>query len=151
MSDGGESDARRVARDKLLAALARREHSRAELKQKYAQAFAQDLLDEIIAELIAKDWQNDARFAAQFVRSAVAKGQGRIKIHYGLSQHQIDEALISELLDDVDWAAQVRAVYARKYRTPAQSMAEKAKRQRFLAQRGFSYDDINLAMKNNDD
>ena len=39
-----------------------------------------------------------------------------------------------------------REVYQKKYSAPATTPQERAKRQRFMAQRGFSYEEIQQAM-----
>lgn len=141
-------DARRALEAKLLAALARREYSQAELCHKFGQMFEQDLVAEVLAEYAQKGWQSDERFAEQFVRAKVERGQGRIKVEYELKQHNIAQALCADLLDAVDWRAVADALYQRKYDAQAMDAKERAKRQRFLLQRGFSFDDINAVINN---
>lgn len=141
-------DARRALEAKLLAALARREYSQAELFHKFGQMFEQDLVAEVLTEYAQKGWQSDERFAEQFVRAKVERGQGRIKVEYELKQHNIAQVLCADLLDAVDWRAVADAVYQRKYDAQAMDAKERAKRQRFLLQRGFSFDDINAVINN---
>jgi len=51
-----------------------------------------------------------------------------------------------DALDSADWFAAAREVYQKKYSAPATTPQERAKRQRFMAQRGFSYEEIQQAM-----
>ena len=125
-------DEQRAIEARCLTALAQREHSRAELAAKL-HGFTSTAIESVLDTLAARGWQSDARFAEAFVRNRLARG--------------IHGELLRDVLDAADWADAARSAYLKKYSTPATTAQEKVKRQRFLAQRGFSYDDIQQAMK----
>lgn len=141
-------DWRQAAEEKILAALARREYAYHELLSKYSSAFDAALISAILDELVAKGWQSDARYAHSYTQSAVGRGKGELVIRQHLRQQQVDERLIDAALAEHDFYALAASVYAKKYRTRAgRERKELARRQRFLAQRGFSFDQIHEAMQ----
>ena len=125
-------DVRRAIEARCLAALARREYSPA------------DDVAAVLDTLAARGWQSDARFAASYLRGH--RGYGRLKMRHELEQRGIRGELLRDTLDSADWFAAARDVYQKKYTTPATTPQERAKRQRFMAQRGFSYEEIRQAM-----
>ena len=140
-------DERRAFEARCLRALARREYSRAELRAK-GDDLPAEVVDAVLDVLADKGWQSDARFVEQYVRSKAEQGDGSRKIAQALRGKGIDSELLHQALDNIDWLEVAAAVYARKYSpTAISSPAERAKRQRFMAQRGFSFDEINAVMK----
>lgn len=142
-------DARRAFEQRCLNALARREHSRAELAARGGETPA-DVVAEVLDALAAQGWQSDARFADSYVHSKAAQGNGRLKIRHSLRQKGVADSVAREALDAIDWTEVANTVYAKKYTGTAKNPAERAKRQRFMAQRGFTFDEINTVMKNHD-
>lgn len=142
-------DERRAFEQRCLSALARREHSRAELAARGAD-MPVEIVEAVLEVLANKGWQSDERFAESYVRSKANKGDGRLKIAQGLRGKGIAEGLAREALAAVNWSEVASAAYAKKYITPATTPAERAKRQRFMAQRGFTFDDINAVLKNHE-
>ena len=72
-------------------------------------------------------------------------GFGPLRIRAELSQKGVSGTLINRELEAVadQWHTSLQGLVARKYGPqPASTLSEKAKRQRFLAQRGFSFDQI---------
>ncbi|WP_266168089.1 regulatory protein RecX [Dyella subtropica] len=132
---------KRSAYDKALGLLARREHSRRELKRKlnqggYAGNEATDALD----RLGEQHYQDDDRFAEMLVRSRAAQGYGPLRLRAELKSHGLSDARIRQLLDeaDVDWAESAAAQLRRRYGTVAVAdPAERARRAQFLLRRGF--------------
>lgn len=142
-------EAYRIFEARCVNALARREHSRFELAQKGGE-FAPEVVCAVLDELAEKNWQNDARFAASYVRHKSARGNGRKKIAQALKNRGIDSALAQQALEEVDWFALAKRVYQRKYAKPLPSaflarQKEQARRLRFMAQRGFSFAEIAYA------
>lgn len=88
--------------------------------------------------------QSDQRLAEAFVRSRANRGQGPMKIKAELRQKGISDAEIQVAMEEAgqDWFALAAEVAAKKFREPPQDPKEKAKRSRFLQQRGFSFDHI---------
>lgn len=126
-------------------ALARREYSQAELKQKLND-FDVEIIHAVLNYLVEKNWQSDERFTQQYVKSKSARGDGPLKIKQGLSQRGIATSLAHSVIEEIDWFEIAKNVYAKKYTQPPTTLNEKAKRQRFLAQRGFTFEQINSAM-----
>lgn len=144
-------DQRAAIEQKLLAALARREYGYQELLHKYREAFDEDVLTAVLDGFVDKGWQSDERYAQSYTRGAVARGKGELLIRQHLRQQQISDALIDAALAEHDFDALALAVYTKKY--PEQTVRdrkEQAKRQRFLAGRGFSFEQIKQVLHHHD-
>lgn len=121
--------------------LARREHSARELADKLVRrGFDAEVVGDAVAELAAGGWQSDQRFTEQYVRERVDKGEGPLKIRAALSERGIDGSRAEAALAafDEEWIDRARAVCRRRFgdRPPA-SWNERARRARYLQQRGF--------------
>ena len=140
---GGDPEKpRRSAYDKALGLLARREHSRRELKTKLRQSgYEGDEASVAIDRLGEQHYQDDERFAQVLVRSRAAQGYGPQRIRAELKTHSVSDARIRELLDaaEVDWEASALDQLRRRFGgkgTP--DHAERARRAQFLLRRGFA-------------
>lgn len=126
--------------------LARREHARLELERKLARKFGHsEIVIEEISRLQAEGLQSDSRLADAFVRSRVARGQGPVKIRSELRGKGVPDNVVEAALSSsgVDWFELAAQVAAKRFGEEAPADAkEKAKRSRFLQQRGFDYDQI---------
>ena len=135
---------------RAAALLARREHSRHELRQKLARHGAgANEVEAALAQLAASGLQSDARFAEHFVRAKVNKGQGPLKIRQALQGRGVGPDLITEYLDAarIDWLAEARRVRTGKFGAAAPlGHTSKAKQARFLQGRGFAGDVIMEAL-----
>ena len=130
-----------VAREQALRLLARREHSRLELRRKLAsRGYADAVAESVVARLAADGLQSDERFAQGRVRSAVAKGQGPLKIRADLRDRGVNAEVLAMALDAVtEWSAIARRALAKRFgEAMATDGAERARRARFLEARGFS-------------
>ena len=130
------------AYDKALGMLARREHSRRELRTRLDRVgYDEDEATAALDRLDAQHYQSDERFAAMLVRSRIAQGYGPARIRAELGSHGVDDALVRDALEaaEVDWdalaAAQLRRRYGRKAVADAR---ERARRAQFLLRRGFA-------------
>jgi regulatory protein len=152
--------------------LARREHSRLELRTKLQNRFRKRLktshfhsTSDSISDSISKaviesrieaiqvqidrltdeGLQSDYRLAGSVIRSRSSRGHGPVKIGGELRQKGVNDVVISDAFreENIDWFEKIREVSHRKFGhdLPANS-AERAKRGRFLQQRGFSWDQI---------
>ena len=132
----------RSAYDKALGMLARREHSRRELKTKLGQSgYAGDEADAAIARLGEQHYQDDERFAEVLLRSRIARGYGPLRLRVELKTHGFADARIRELLDaaDVDWTACAADQLRRHYGSVGSAdRAERMRRAQFLLRRGFA-------------
>ena len=152
-SDGGRSGGKepgedrparpkRSAYDKALGLLARREHSRKELKTKLRLGgYDGDETATALDQLGAQHYQDDDRFAEVLLRSRIAQGYGPLRLRVELKSHGVPDVRIRELLEeaDADWDAIAAAQLRRRYSaTGGADHAERARRAQFLLRRGFS-------------
>jgi regulatory protein len=127
----------------------RREHSRAELARKlgpYAESSA--ALQSLLDELEEKKQLSDQRYAEARAH-ALSRKYGVARIRQDLKAHGVAEAVADRVSGDGD-LEKARAILARKYRQPATSREEAAKRMRFLQSRGFSHETIRSALRIDD-
>lgn len=132
---------------RAVAALARREHSRAELARKLRRYLSDEQdpseIDRLLDELARKGLLSEARFAASLVR---ARGErfGAQRVRHELKQHGVAPELIAQATAELAKSELVRArqVWRRRFGTAPRDEAERAKQLRFLAARGFSTDVI---------
>ena len=128
-------------RARALKYLARREHSRAELARKLApRAESPEALGQLLDALAAKRQLSDERYAEARARQ-LARKYGAARIRHELRAQGVDEDIVarSTAVGERERAA---AILARKYRAPATTREERARRMRFLQSRGFSHDTI---------
>ena len=125
---------------KALDFLARREHSRAELRAKLlARGFTAFQVDEALEKLIAKDLQSDDRFADLFVASRIERGYGPLKIAAELRARGINDSAVATNLTETEWVHLAQQVRQRRFgeKIPA-SFQQQVPQMRFLTQRGFT-------------
>jgi regulatory protein len=132
--------------DSAIRLLAMREHSQAELQRKLLQkGFNAQAVAQTLQELIAQNLLSDTRFTEAFVLSRRERGSGPVKIQAELQQRGIDSALISRYLDfrDPDWIEWAEQVRQKKFgQAWPQEYNQKMQQARFLANRGFSHEQI---------
>lgn len=129
------------AYNKALGLLARRDHSRKELRQKLDRSgYGRDEASDAIDRLGEQHYQDDDRFAEALIRNRSAQGYGPMRLRAELKSHGLPDARIRSLLDeaDIDWAESAAAQLRRRYRTAGTTdPAERARRAQFLLRRGF--------------
>jgi len=129
------------AYNKALGMLARREHSRRELKLKLRQkGYEGEESGEALDRLGEQHYQDDDRFAGMLVRSRVAQGYGPVRVRAELKSHGLSDARIRAVLDEaeVDWEASALSQLRRRFGAgSAPDRDEKARRAQFLLRRGF--------------
>ena len=140
-------DVRRAAMDLL----ARREHSRQELQRKLARRFAVDaeVIFSVINQLTQEGLQSDQRLAEALLRYRSNRGQGPLKIKAEMREKCIESDLIEQIFDEanIDWFDLALRVLEKRYGDgSAVDASARAKRTRFLQQRGFSFDQIQTVM-----
>ena len=131
--------------DKCEAYCARSEHCAADVRRKlYEWQAPMDFADGIVESLYSNDFLNDARFCRAYVHDKVEyQSWGRIKIQAGLRALDLPEQEIREALDNIDnivYAKNLRALIASRKNDSEEKML------RFLAQRGFTFDEIKQAL-----
>ncbi len=134
---------------RAMNALARREHSACEIRNKLRPRASSDLIDELIDALLKDDLLSDERFAQMLCRSRYNKGVGPVRIEHELKQHQILaewSELAMEEYEDM-WVGQLQALNIRKYgEAPPEDYKAWAKRARFFQGRGFTSEQIRQAI-----
>ncbi len=132
-----EPDTPAELRARALRLLARREHSRAELGRKLApRAESPEALQTLLDSLEQKKQLSDERFAAERAH-VLSRKFGAARIRHDLKAKGVDAQLIERISPEGE-LERARAILARKYREPAATREERAKRMRFLQSRGFS-------------
>ena len=135
---------------RALRFLARREHSRAELTRKLApHAESTALLESVLNELAIRRQLSDDRYAEERAHW-LSRKYGAAKIRQDLKAHGVAEAVVDRVSAEGDYE-RARAILVRKYREPAATREEKAKRARFLQSRGFSYEIIRKLLSTGDE
>jgi regulatory protein len=138
--DNEESE--RTAYDRGLSMLARREHSRRELRARLQHGgYEEAEAAEAIRRLGEQNYQDDERFGEMLLRARVAHGYGPARIRAELLSHGLKATRIDALIAsaEVDWNALALAQLRKKYGSkPAADHAERGKRAQFLLRRGFA-------------
>lgn len=132
----------RSLRARALSYLARREHSRVEMRRKLApHAESPEQLDSLLDTLEAQGLLSGERFAESVVHRR-ADRFGAARIRQELRQHDLPDELVGQHLAALDRTeyARAREVWARRFGRPPADAAERLRQARFLAARGFRGD-----------
>ena len=131
--------------DKCEAYCARAEHCAADVRRKlYEWGAPADFSDEIAQILYERDFLHDARFCNAYVHDKVEYQRwGRVKIQAGLRALQLPEREIQEALKNLDETVYFSNLMKliEEHRCDSEE-----KRLRFLAQRGFTFDEIHQVL-----
>lgn len=153
---------------KALTYLAQREHSRIELRRKLLSHVDRQRRADASSPLSASapvpalpaaqeidellDWltEKDLLSADRFVETRVSAREGRfgnLRIHRELAQHGMAlDAETAQQLKDSE-LARARAVWAKRFGTPAVDAADRARQMRFLSARGFSSETVGRVVR----
>ena len=139
-------------RQMAIRLLARREHTRLELRRKLAaQAESADQLEALLDDLAARRLLADDRYAEQRVNARCGR-LGNARLAQELRSSGVEASLIDAALatagDEVDRA---RAVWRKKFGAPPADRHEWARQARFLQARGFASDVIARILKDVED
>lgn len=128
-------------RARALRLLARREHSRTELARKLApRAESAQALESLLFELETKKQLSDERYASERAHW-LSRKYGAARIRQDLKSKGVDREFINRISSEGE-LERASGILKRKYREPATTREERAKRARFLQSRGFSFDII---------
>jgi regulatory protein len=138
---------------RALGYLSRREYSRAELSRRlrpYAEE--NDSVDTVLDELERDGWLSNERFVESVVHRRATRMGGK-RIIDELKRHAVGDTLITETAGKLAQTEteRARAVWEKKFGTPPETPAERAKQSRFLAARGFSGSTIGKILKGGED
>ncbi len=135
--------------NKALHFLAYRQRSKKEMEMYLRRKnLSDDMVEQVIDKLDDYGFLNDSMFAKDWVEQSVRRGRGSIRIKHELKEKGIDEALISEVLNQQDELS-FESEYARasglvenyltsEYEKNDRKLAQKAAL--FLKRRGFPED-----------
>ncbi|MCH9670548.1 MAG: recombination regulator RecX [Gammaproteobacteria bacterium] len=138
-------------REKAVALLARREHSRRELHTKLKRrGFPIELIDQALDWLAENDLQCDERYAEAYTHSRRSRGFGPLRILSDLRDRGVASSLIDSVVQasDIAWADEAVSTRARKFGDVLpEGIEERARQSRFLARRGFSAEHVRTALR----
>jgi regulatory protein len=135
---------------RALRLLARREHTRAELARKLApDAGSPDVLKDLLDQLTSRAQLSDERYAEARAHQ-LSRKFGAARIRRELIAKGIEREAAARFAADVEKTDldRARSMLERKYRVPATTPKERARRGRFLQARGFSLDVVRRALNN---
>jgi regulatory protein len=145
----GAPDTPAELKARALRHLVRREHSRAELVRKLApHAESPEALEAVLQLLLSKRQLSDERFAEERAR-VLSRKFGAAKIRQDLKARGVADEVINRVSNEGE-LERAKAILQRKYREPASTREERAKRARFLQGRGFSYEVIKRVLSSPD-
>ena len=136
-------------RDRALRLLTRREYARTELQRKLAPlAESPEQLASLLDDLQARRLLSDERYAEMRV-NARASRFGNARLADEMRRQGVNDEVVAEALAaGGDELSRAQAVWNKKYgNLPVTDLAEKAKRMRFLASRGFSAESIRQVVR----
>jgi regulatory protein len=131
-------------RARALRLLARREHSREELRRKLVPHLTDsDDVESLLDDFTQRGWLSDARFAEQSIR-AKARRFGPLKVAQHLRERGLDEEAIAAGFHAAgqDGVASIEAVWGSRFAQRPQDDRDLARQVRFLQGRGFAVADI---------
>ncbi|MDT3679558.1 MAG: recombination regulator RecX [Burkholderiaceae bacterium] len=127
---------------RALRALARREHSRAELERKLApHAESPEQLHALLDRLMETGLLSNERFAQSVVHRR-ASTRGVAVVRHELRAHGLSDEAVAEHVATLQHTEfeRARALWLRRFGSAPRSLAERAKQMRFMLARGFSAD-----------
>ena len=136
-------------RERALAMLARREHTRAEMTRKLSpHSESPEQVQQLLDALAARGWLSETRFAESRA-NALARKFGSRKIEHdlrsrGVSAEVVEQAVERAQAQELD---NCRAAWTKKFGVLPQNAAERGRQMRFLAGRGFSAEAVRQVLK----
>lgn len=139
-------------RVQALKFLARRDHSRAELKARLApHAESEEQIETLLDILQAERLLSDPRYASQRVAARAARF-GNVRLKQELrGQGVSDEDIAAAVEEGGDEVERCRAVWCKKFAAPAGNAEDRARQMRFLQYRGFSAAAIRRVLRGDDE
>ena len=135
-----------VIRAKALELLARREHSRLELRQKLIRrGYPSDRVEPVLEQLAEERLLDENRYAELYACARADKGYGPLRIDRELRERGVPDDAVAAALAGLadDWLPKLRELHRKRFksRLPA-DVAERMQQTRVLRQHGFTLDQI---------
>ncbi|MEO8164257.1 MAG: recombination regulator RecX, partial [Betaproteobacteria bacterium] len=130
-------------------ALARREHSRQELRAKLRPlAEDPDELESLLDDLENRGWLSEARFVEQLT-TVRRRRFGAARIVHELREKGVSDAALAAAQSQLKQGEleAARAVWQKKFGGLPETLEERARQSRFLASRGFSAEIIRQVLR----
>lgn len=139
-------------RERALAMLARREHTRAEMARKLSpHCEYPEQIEQLLDALVARGWLSETRFAESRA-NALARKFGSLKIEYDLTSRGVSAEVVERAAAQArtQELGNCRTAWQKKFGALPQDAAERGRQMRFLAGRGFSAETIRQVLKAGD-
>ncbi|MFO1372538.1 MAG: regulatory protein RecX [Candidatus Competibacteraceae bacterium] len=135
-----------IIRAKALELLARREHSRLELRQKLLQrGYPAQHVEPVLDQLVEERLLDENRYAELYACARADKGYGPLRIARELRERGVPEDVVTATLTTLDecWLPKLRELHRKRFKSlvPADT-AGRIQQTRVLRQRGFTLDQI---------
>ena len=140
-------------RARALRSLARREHTRSELRRKLApHEETEGQLDALLDALQAQGFLSDERAAASLVHRRAAR-LGTLRLREELQAKGLDASTVDAALEGLGGTEleRARVLWERKFGAPAPDAAGRARQVRFLLARGFASDTVRRVVRGVED
>ena len=130
--------------------LSRRDYSESQLSQRLSrQGGEHSDIAQVIAWCKRENYLDESRYVQMMVRSRVGKGYGLNYIVQECRQQQIPKEQVMQCAAEleIDWFAQACQLYQKKYgQSEVTDYKERLKRMAYMQRRGFSNEQIQIAM-----
>ena len=140
-------------RARALRSLARREHTRSELRRKLApHEETEGQLDALLDALQAQGFLSDERAAASLVHRRAAR-LGTQRLRQELQAKGLDASTVDAALEGLGGTEleRARVLWERKFGAPASDASGRARQIRFLLARGFAADTVRRVVRGVED
>lgn len=130
-------------RARAMRLLARREHSREELRRKLAAKVQEgEDLEGVLDTLAKEGWLSDTRYAEQAIRAKARRFGPRMLAHQLRGKGVADEVIAKAFqAAGEDGNSSIERIWASRFRAAPSDDREKARQVRFLQARGFSLEE----------
>jgi len=139
-------------RERALAMLARREHTRAEMTRKLSpHSESPEQIEQLLDALVTRGWLSETRFAESRAHT-LARKFGSRKIEYDLTSRGVSAEVVEQTVERMraQELENCRTAWSRKFGALPQDAAERGRQMRFLAGRGFSAETVRQVLKAGD-
>ncbi|MEM7260039.1 MAG: regulatory protein RecX [Pseudomonadota bacterium] len=153
VAEKSPAEIRTAVMNSAVRLLARREHSRTELRNKLLlRGQPIGIIDSVIDQLAEQGLQSDERFAESYTRMRIRRGYGSNKIRVELQARDVARDIIEKSFAETDecWIENATHVLAKKFlrnKSFDSSLRALAKMQRFLWSRGYNSEQVKIAIE----
>ncbi|MDG4595962.1 MAG: regulatory protein RecX [Candidatus Contendobacter sp.] len=135
-----------TVRAKALELLARREHSRLELRQKLIQrGYPPTQIDPVLDQLVEERWLDEGRYAELYASTRADKGYGPLRIARELRERGVPDEQVTTSLAALNpfWLPKLRELHRKRFKALVPTdVAGRMQQTRVLRQHGFTLDQI---------